>query len=112
MVHSYSRSFDAVYAWTSRDRVIIKRMTAYLAREWQDVFVEMEEMEKHILSPVDTEGIIGVLAWSACEHPGRRRLVAVEREKTTLVANAKQYAMMRAKQEEAHQELHEAQQNL
>ena len=75
MVHSYSRSFDAVYAWTFRDRVIIKRMTAYLARERQDVFVEMEEM-------------------------GRRRLVAVEREKTTLVANAKQYAMMRAKQEE------------
>ena len=34
--------FDAVYAWTSRDRVIIKRMTAYLAGEKQNVFVEME----------------------------------------------------------------------
>ena len=80
MLHSYSRSFDAVYAWTSRDRVIIKKMTAYLARERQDVFVEMEEMEKHMLSPADTEGNIGVLAWGACEHQGRRRLVAVERE--------------------------------
>ena len=65
--------FDAVYAWTSRDRVIIKRMTAYLAREKQNIFVEMKEMEKHTLSPIDTESIIGVLAWSACEKGRRRR---------------------------------------
>ena len=45
-----------------RDRVIIERMTAYQASERQNVFVEMKEMEKHILSPIDTEGIIGVLA--------------------------------------------------
>ena len=40
--------FDTVYAWTSRDRVIVKRMTTYLARERQNVFVEMEELEKYI----------------------------------------------------------------
>ena len=40
--------FDAVYAWTPRVRVIVKRMTAYLARERQHVFVELEELEKHI----------------------------------------------------------------
>ena len=33
--------------------------------------------------------------------------MAVKREKTTLVANTKQYAVMRAKQAEAYQELHE-----
>ena len=43
-----------------------------------------------------------------CDHKGRRRFVAVKRENTTLVANAKQYAVMRAKQEEVYQELHEA----
>ena len=73
--------FDAVYAWTSRDRVIIKRMTAYLAREKQNIFVEMKEMEKHTLSPIDTESIIGVLAWSACDHEERTRFVAVERRR-------------------------------
>ena len=41
------------------------------------------------------------------DHEGRRKIVAVKREKTTLVANMKQYAMMRARQEEAYQELHE-----
>ena len=30
--------FDAVYAWTPRDRVIVKRMITHLA----DVFVEVE----------------------------------------------------------------------
>ena len=33
--------------------------------------------------------------------------MAVKREKTTLVANTKQHAVMRAKQAEAYQELHE-----
>ena len=57
--------FDAVYAWTPTGRVIIERMTTYLAIQRQNVFVEMEELEKHILGPIDTEGNIGVLAWSA-----------------------------------------------
>ena len=34
--------------------------------------------------------------------------MAVKREKTTLVANTKQHAVMRAKQAEAYQELNEA----
>ena len=62
-------------------------------------------MEKHKMSPIDTEGIIGVLAWSACDREGRRRLVAVKREKTMLVATMKQDTMMRARQEEEFQEL-------
>ena len=37
--------FDAVYAWTPRDEVIIDRMTTYLARERQNVFVEVEDLE-------------------------------------------------------------------
>ena len=53
---------------------------------------------------IDTEGIIGVLAWSACDHEGSR-LVAVETKETTLVANVKQYGMMRPRQEEEYQEL-------
>ena len=87
---------DAVYAWTSRDRVIA-RMTTYSVLERQNVFVEMKE---HFLSPMDTESIIGVLAWSACDHEGCRRCVALKREKATLMANAKQ-CVMRAMQEEA-----------
>ena len=62
-------------------------------------------MEKHIRSPMDTEGILGVLALSAFDHEGCRRCVAVQCTKTSLVATAKQYAMMRAKQEKAYQEL-------
>ena len=42
-------------------------MTTYLAREEQNVFVETEN---HIRSPMDTEGIIGALAWSGCDHEG------------------------------------------
>ena len=48
-----------------------------------------EELEKYMLSPIDIEGIIGVLAWSACDDEGRRRFVAVKRKKTTRVANVK-----------------------
>ena len=62
-------------------------MTTFLALVRQNVFVEMEEMETHILSLKDTEGIIDVLAWSACDHEGTRRIAPVKREKTTLVAN-------------------------
>ena len=62
-------------------RVIIKRMTAYPARERQNVFVEMKEVEKDILSPIDTEGILGVLAWSACDREGnRQKICRSERE--------------------------------
>ena len=106
-VRNYSRSLMPSYAWTSRDRVIIKRMTAYLAGEKQNIFVEMKEMEKHTLSPIDTESIIEVLAWSACDHEERTRFVAVAREKMTLVANMKQSTMMRARQEEECQGLHQ-----
>ena len=94
--HSYSWSFNVVYAWMSRGRVTTERMITYLARERQNVFVEVEELETYILSSKDTEGVIGVLAWSACDHEGRKRSVAIKREGTTLVANTKQYAVMRA----------------
>ena len=70
--------------------------------------MEVEELEKRISSPTDTEDIIGVFAWSACDHEGRRRLSAVKRNKTTLVANVKRYAMMLTKQDDQCQELHEA----
>ena len=66
--------------------ILIKRKTTYFARETQNVFVGKNEMEKHMLSAVDTEGIIGVLAWRACDREGRRRFVAVKRERTMLAA--------------------------
>ena len=47
-----------------------------------------------MLSSTDAEGIIGVSAWSACDHEGRRRFVTVKTEEPTLVAKVKQYAMM------------------
>ena len=73
-----------------RDRVIIKQMTTFLAKERPDV-VEMEELEKYRSGPIDTEGIIGVVAWSACAHEERRRCVATKRRKT-LVADVEQSA--------------------
>ena len=69
------------------------RMTAYLARERQSVFVMKEELEKYMLRPTGTEGVVGILAWSACDHEGRRRFAAAKREKTTLVANMEQCAV-------------------
>ena len=71
-------------------------MITYLARERQNVFVEMEKLETSLLSSKDTEDIIGVLVWSACDHEGCRRSVATKRERTTLVASTKQYAVLRA----------------
>ena len=99
---------DAVCAWTSRDRVIVMRMTTCLARGRQNVFVEMEELEKYILSPTDTEGIIGVLALRPCDHEGRRIFVAAKRNQTTLVTDVSQCAVMRAKEDEEYPELYEA----
>ena len=61
-----------------------------------------------MLSPMDTKDTIGVGAWSPCDHDGRRRLVAMKRKKTTLVANVKQYALTRAAQETECRELQEA----
>ena len=55
-------AFDAVCAWTLRDGVVVKRMTTYLARERQNVVVEMEELGKCLLSPIDIDDIIGVFA--------------------------------------------------
>ena len=52
-----------------------------------------------------SRGLIEVLASSACDHEGRRRFVAVKRNETTLVVTLKQYAVMRARQEEEYQEL-------
>ena len=63
--------FYAVYPWTSKDRVVIEQMVMYLARKRQNVFVEVMELETHILNSTDAEGIIiGVLAWSACDREG------------------------------------------
>ena len=42
--------FDAVYVWKPRDRVIVKRMITYLARERQNVFVEEEKSETNMSS--------------------------------------------------------------
>ena len=61
-----------------------------------------------MLSPTDTESVIGILARSVCDHVGRRKLETRKGKKTTLVANAQQYAMMRAVQEQECRELQEA----
>ena len=99
--------FDAVCAWTSRDRVIVMRMTTCLARGRQNACVEMEELEKNILSPIEIDDLIGVLALRPCDHEGRRIFVAAKRNQTTLVTNVSRYAVKRAKQDEEYQELHE-----
>ena len=52
----------------------------------------------------DTECIIGILAWSVCDHEGRRRLVTRKGKETTLVAIVKQYAMLRERQHADYQE--------
>ena len=42
-----------------------------------------------------------------CDREGRRRFVAMKTKEATLVANVKQYAMMRAMQNEEYQVLHQ-----
>ena len=71
--------FDVVSAWTPRDRVIVKRMTTYFARERQ--IVEVEELGTYISSPTDTESIIGILTHSVCDHFGRRRFATKNRRR-------------------------------
>ena len=39
----------------------------------------MEELEKYPSSLTDSEGIVGVIAWSACDHEAHRRFVAVSK---------------------------------
>ena len=85
-------------------------MITYLARERQNVFVEVEELETYIYFfyiYFSSTGVIGVLAWSVCDREERRKFVAMKTRKTTLVANMKQYVLMRALQEEEYQELQE-----
>ena len=60
------------------------------------------------MNSTDAEGIVGVLAWSASDGEGRRRFVATKTKDATLVAHVKQYAMIRAMQDEEYHELHEA----
>ena len=55
-------------------------MTTYLAKERQNVFVEMEELEKYVSSLIDAQGILGVLSWSACDHEGRNIFVAMKKK--------------------------------
>ena len=42
----------------------------------------------------DVEGIIGALAWNACDQDGRRRLVSIRTKDGTLVANLRQCSMI------------------
>ena len=49
----------------------------------------------------------GVSAWSACDREGRRRFVAMKAIESTLKTIVKQYAMMRAMQNEEYQQLHQ-----
>ena len=46
----------------------------------------MEQLETQILNSTDTEGIIGVLAWIACDRDGCRRFVARKAKEATVVA--------------------------
>ena len=66
----------------------------------------------YFCSSTGAEGIIGVLAWSASDHEGRRRLVAMKTKETTLTVNANQYALTRAIQEHECRELYEAIENM
>ena len=98
------QEFDADHAWSPRDRVHHQAEATYLEREKQNVFDEMEELEKYLLSPIDAEGIIGVLARSVCDHLGQyedEEVEAMKAKKTTLVENMKRYAAMRAVCEKA-----------
>ena len=75
-------------------------MTTFLARGRQSVFVEGEELETYIYIYIYISGVC------VCDHVERRRMK--QGKKTTLGANVKQYAMMRAVPEKERQELHEA----
>ena len=57
--------------------------------------MEVEELEKQILSTLDIEVNSRVLAWSACDHEGRRKFVAVK-------TKGDKYVRMRAKRENAY----------
>ena len=61
-----------------------------------------------VFSSTDAEGVVDVLVRSACDQLGRRRYATLKVEKTTLVANVKQHAVIRAMQDEEYQELQEA----
>ena len=97
--------FDAVHVWKPKVPVIIERMEDFLARRREKVLVEVEVLETHLSCPTDVEGVIGVLAWKACDHEGRRR--AMRTREGTLVANVGQYAMLRGRQDAEYLELHE-----
>ena len=67
-------------------------------RSWRRIFS---------LSSTVAEGIIGVFAWSACDRELRRRFVAIKTKEATLIARVREYAMMRAMQDEEYEVLHE-----
>ena len=68
--------------------------------------MEVEELEIYLSCPTDVEGIIDALAWKVCDHEERRRFVAIRTGEGTLVADVRQYAMLRRKQDAEYEELH------
>ena len=101
---------DAVHAWTPRDRVVIEQMVTYLASTRQNVFVEVEELETYIYIYITFQQMLRVLPATL---PGARVIVKGaegllqgKQRSATLVAKVKQFAMMRAMQDEEYQELH------
>ena len=94
--------------------VLGRRKTELSSSRWwctwpekHNVLVHVEELETYILSSTDADGILDVSAWNAYDHRRRRRLIALKTMEATLVANAKQYATMRARQDEECQDFHE-----
>ena len=73
----------------------------------ENVQVKVGELETYLLCPTDVESIIDGLAWKACDHEGRKRFVSVRTKERILVANVRPHAMLRRRQGEEYQELHE-----
>ena len=79
-------------------------MEDYLTRG-QRILVEVEELEAYLLSPTDVTGIVNVLAKHACNQKGHRRCAFVKRKEGHMVADIRQYAILRERPETDNKEL-------
>ena len=100
------RGFDANHARNPREHVFIREMEDYLTRG-QRILVEVEELEAYLLCQTDVTVLS--MSWPSmrANQKGHRRCAFVKRKEGHMVADMRQYAILRERQETDNKELKE-----
>ena len=70
-----------------------------LQKQSEKILVEVGELEACLSCPSDVEGIIDHFSKKAWDHEGRRRFVFIKTKEGNLVADVRQHAILRQRQD-------------